>query len=152
MSFHKEAHLAHQASVEAQQQGKFWEYHDKLFANQSKLKRHHLEQYAQEIGLDMARFKAALDNKTHFQRVANEILEGGQAGVGGTPTVFVNGVKASGTTFSDLKKVVDPILIKKGYKKSELPDEPAVSISMVNVPYKGPENAPVTIVEYSDFQ
>ncbi len=133
-------------------QGKFWEFHDKLFANQKKLKRNYLEQYAQELGLDMKKFKAALDNKTHFARVAADILEGGQVGVSGTPSVYVNGVKASGTDFAALKKMVDPILIKKGYKKSDLPEAPALNIALNISPYKGSKDAPVTIVEYSDFQ
>ena len=138
--------------MEAHKQGKFWPYHGKLFQNQRKLKRPDLDRYAREVGLDMVKFKAALDNKTHFARVAKEILEGGQVGVSGTPSVFVNGQKAEGASFAQIKKLVDPILIKKGYKKSDLPEAPAIQIAMDKAPYKGPKNAPVTIVEYSDFQ
>ncbi len=155
MSFHKNAHLAHQATVEAQEQGGnklFWKYHDKLFANQRKLKRDDLIRYAKDLGMDVDRFTKALDTKKHKARVDAELREGGTVGVSGTPSVFINGVKASGYKFKELKKVVDPILIKKGYKKSELPDKPALNIALADVASIGPKNAPVTIVEYSDFQ
>lgn len=155
LSFHKNAHLAHQASIEAQEQGgldKFWAYHDKLFENQSNLKREHLIQYAQQIGLDVARFTQALDTQKHKARVDADIQEGGEVGVQGTPSVYVNGIKADGFEFDKLKKQVDPILIKKGYKPSEFPDKPSVNIALANVASIGPKDAPVTIVEYSDFE
>jgi len=62
LPFHADAPLASEAAVAAEQQGKFWEMHDKLFANQQNLKRPDLEKYAQEVGLDMGKFKAALDS------------------------------------------------------------------------------------------
>ncbi len=152
LSFHKDAHLAHQASIEAQAQGKFWEYHDLLFANNRKLKRKNLEEYARKVGLDMTRFGAALDTGRHKARVAAEILEGGGAGVQGTPTVFINGKKASGLSFAKLKAQVDPILLKKGYKLKDLPTGIRHEIKVGNSPMKGPRKAPVTIYEFSDFQ
>ena len=62
LPFHANAPLAAEAAVAAEAQGKFWEMHDKLFANQQNLKRPDLEKYAQEIGLDVGKFKAALDS------------------------------------------------------------------------------------------
>ena len=61
LPFHDKAHLAAEAALAANEQGKFWEMHDKLFANQQALDRPNLEKYAEELGLNMAKFKAALD-------------------------------------------------------------------------------------------
>src|SRR6185312_10750016 len=62
LPFHDKAHLAAEAALAAHEQGKFWQMHDKLFANQQALDRPSLEKYAQELGLDMAKFRAALDS------------------------------------------------------------------------------------------
>ena len=64
------------AALAANEQGKFWEYHDKLFANQQALDRPNLEKYAQELGLDMAKFKAALDSGKFKDKVDAEDREG----------------------------------------------------------------------------
>jgi protein-disulfide isomerase len=91
LPFHDKAHLAAEAALAANDQGKFWEMHDKLFANQTALDRPNLEQYAQELGLNMAKFKAALDSGKFKERVDRETKEGGSVGVTGTPTFFING-------------------------------------------------------------
>ena len=72
----------------------FWKFHDKLFESQSKpdaLKRPGLEKLAGELGLDMAKFKQALDNNTHKAAVDADAALGKQLGVTGTPGFFVNG-------------------------------------------------------------
>jgi protein-disulfide isomerase len=154
LSFHKDAHLAHQASVEAHQQGKFWQYHKVLFANMQDLKRPALERYAQQIGLNMDSFKQALDTGKHKAIVDRDIREGGQVGVGGTPTVFINGKKAEfkNYDFETIKQTIDPILIKKGFNASNLPTEVRHDITIGDAPTKGPKDAPVTVVEFSDFE
>jgi protein-disulfide isomerase len=96
LPFHQEAPLAHQASIEAQAQGKFWEYHDKLFANQQALKRDDLERYAQELGLDMERFKSSLDSGRHKARIDSDMAAAGKAGIRGTPSFLINGRKLVG--------------------------------------------------------
>jgi protein-disulfide isomerase len=98
LSFHKDAHLAAQASLAAGAQGKFWEYHDKLFANQQALDRASLEKYAQELGLDMAKFKKALDDKTFAAQVDADFKLGEEVGVDGTPTMFLNGARVANPT------------------------------------------------------
>ncbi|HAA55458.1 MAG TPA: hypothetical protein DCE42_11925, partial [Myxococcales bacterium] len=152
LSFHKEAHLASQASLAAGAQGKFWEYHDRLFANQRKLKRPDLERYAQSLGLDMQKFKAALDNGTYKGQVDADLKQGGKNGVSGTPTMFINGEKAKGYKFDELKKQVDPILLKLGVKKEALPKRPPKVVKIGDAPYKGSPKAKVQVVEFSDFQ
>lgn len=98
LSFHQQAHLAGQASLAANAQGKFWEYHDKLFANQKALDRESLEKYAEEIGLDMAAFRKALDEGTYKDDVDAEMSLGSEVFVDGTPTMFVNGVRVGNAT------------------------------------------------------
>jgi protein-disulfide isomerase len=96
LSFHKDAQLAAEASMAAHAQGKFWEMHDKMFANQRKLKRPDLESYAEELGLDMPKFKAALDSGEYTARVKADITAGHRANVGGTPSIYINGRKYQG--------------------------------------------------------
>jgi protein-disulfide isomerase len=98
LGMHKDAHLAAQASLAAHAQGKFWEYHDKLFANQRALGREQLESYAEELGLDMAAFKKALDEGTYKDAVDGELALGQEVHVSGTPTMFLNGKRVGNAT------------------------------------------------------
>lgn len=95
-SIHPKAQLASEAAAEAQDQGKFWEYHDLLFANQKALDRPNLEQYAQQIGLDMAKFKEALDSGKHKSRIQADMMQARRGGVTGTPAVYIAGQKYQG--------------------------------------------------------
>jgi protein-disulfide isomerase len=61
LPFHNNAHIAAEAALAAHEQGKFWEMHDKLFANQQGLDKDSLVKYASELGLDVGKFKAALE-------------------------------------------------------------------------------------------
>src|SRR2546421_11745420 len=72
LPFHPDAPLASEAALAADAQGKFWEMHDKLFANQQAIKRPDHERYAQEMGLDMAKFKQALDAGTYKARIEED--------------------------------------------------------------------------------
>jgi len=81
LPFHPKAPLAAEAAVAADQQGKFWQMHDKMFANQQNIERADLEKYAGEIGLDMGKFKAALDSGAGKSRVAQDVALAGQIGV-----------------------------------------------------------------------
>jgi protein-disulfide isomerase len=96
LPFHEHAHLAAEAALAANEQGKFWEYHDKLFANQQALERADLEKYADALGLDMAKFRAALDSGKFKERVDSDAREGAAVGATGTPTFFINGHKLVG--------------------------------------------------------
>ena len=96
LPFHDKAHLAAEAALAANEQGKFWQIHDKLFANQQALDRASLEKYASELGLDLAKFKAALDSGKYKDKVDAEAREGAAVGATGTPTFFVNGTRIVG--------------------------------------------------------
>jgi protein-disulfide isomerase len=114
LPFHKDAPLASEAAREAfKQKGAegFWKYHEKLFANQAKIGREDLDGYAKEQGLDMAKFKAALDSHTHKDAVdaAQKISAG--ASISGTPAFVINGYFVSGAQpFGKFRKVIDRAL------------------------------------------
>ena len=95
-SIHDDAQLAAEASVEAQEQGKFWEYHDILFANMKNLTRPDLERYAEQLGLNMGSFRDALDTGKHRSRVSADANDARRIGVSGTPSVFLNSRKYQG--------------------------------------------------------
>jgi protein-disulfide isomerase len=115
LSFHKNAHTAAEASLAAHSQGKFWEFHDKLFANQQKLDRASLEGFAKEIGLNVATFKKSLDTKEHAAAVDAELKLGEEVAVNGTPTMFLNGARvADPTNFDSISSQIEAALQKAG--------------------------------------
>jgi protein-disulfide isomerase len=89
---HPHALAAAEASECAGGQGKFWEMHDLLFANQTHLSLKHLHGYAERLGLDMARYTAEMDDEVYRQRVREHVDGGKRSHVRGTPGFFVNGV------------------------------------------------------------
>ena len=114
LPMHADAPLASEAAREAlKQKGPdgFWKMHDKMFANQQKLKREDLDGYAKEIGLDMDKFKAALDNRTHKAAVDADDKAGTDIGISGTPAFLINGYYVSGAQpFQKFKKLIDRAL------------------------------------------
>jgi protein-disulfide isomerase len=108
LSFHKSAALAAEASMAAHSQGKFWEYMELMFQNQQALGRADLEKYAAQAGLDMDKFKSALDSGTFKERVQEDMKLGSKVGVQGTPTIFVNGRKYEGSR-EESKKMIEII-------------------------------------------
>jgi protein-disulfide isomerase len=88
---HPGSREAHEADRCANAQGKFWAYHDALFANAPKASPEQLKSYAQEVGLDVPAFEQCLNSGTYQATVQREVEEGTRLGVTGTPTFFVNG-------------------------------------------------------------
>jgi protein-disulfide isomerase len=82
---------AAQASECAGEQGKFWPMHDLLYEHQSHLANKQLHEYAQHLGLDMARYTAEMDDQVYLQRVREQLQGGLNSGVRATPTFFING-------------------------------------------------------------
>ncbi len=114
LPFHNNAQGAAEAALAANEQGKFWEMHDKLFANQQQLDRPSLEKYAQELGLNMTKFKAALDSGKFKKKVEEDSQLGAKVGATGTPTFFVNGRSIVGAQpFDSFKPVIDAELAGK---------------------------------------
>ena len=88
---HPHALAAAEAAETAAQQGKFWEMHELLFANQAHLTSTHLHGYAERIGLDMARYTSEMDDHVYLQRIREHVAGGKRSHVRGTPGFFVNG-------------------------------------------------------------
>jgi protein-disulfide isomerase len=115
LSFHENAPKAAQASMCANEQGKFWEMHKQLFANQSALSVEALKGHAKSIGLDGAKFDACLDSDKMKGVVDADTKDGEAAGVNGTPAFFINGKLLSGALpFSEFEKVINAELAKGG--------------------------------------
>ena len=114
LPMHKEAPRAGEASYCAQDQGKFWEYHDVLFQNQRAQKDEDLKKYAAEVGLDAAAFDACLTSNKYKERVDNDKKTGEMAGVSGTPAFFINGVFVNGARpFEAFAEVIDEEITRK---------------------------------------
>jgi protein-disulfide isomerase len=115
LAFHKDAPLASEAALAAGAQGKFWEMHDALFANQRKLKRPDLEKYAAQIGLNLDQFNADLNSHKFKAQVDADLAQARSIGVRGTPNFFINGKKLTGAQpFPRFKAKIDEAL--KGAK------------------------------------
>jgi len=93
---HRYACLAAMASECAAEQGKFWEYHDLLFTNQSALDRENLVAYAEQLSLDRSKFLACLESDRPRQRIEQDVRDGTRLGVTSTPTFFLNGRTVTG--------------------------------------------------------
>ena len=93
---HPEAFKAGEAAHCAGEQGKYWEYHDRLFSNQQALQPADLKKYAADLGLDAPKFDACVDSSKYGERVRNGVAQGTRLGVNSTPTVYVNGRLLSG--------------------------------------------------------
>ena len=112
LSMHPDAFLAAQASDCAHRQGKFWEYHDRLFA-EADLSHSALLKYAGAIGLDADRFQGCLDDESSRQAVQKDIQEARTLQIQGTPTLILNGRLLSGPrSKEDLKAAIDRALQK----------------------------------------
>jgi len=114
LPFHKNAPLAHQAALEAfAQKGNdgFWTMHDKLFENQRALQRLDLEGYALSTGLDITRFRAALDDGRHQARIDRDLAAADAANIKGTPSFVINGEFISGAQpIAKFRTVIDRAL------------------------------------------
>jgi protein-disulfide isomerase len=101
LPFHENAMSAAIAAEAARRQGKFWEMHDKLFANQKQLDSDSLKSYAREIGLDVARFEKDCQDDGLKARVKADVEEADRFGIRGTPAFFVNGRALPGAVGED---------------------------------------------------
>ena len=115
LGMHENAPLAAEAALAAHAQGKFWPLHDILFENQRSLDRASLEGFAEKAGLDVAKFKKALDDHTYAAAVESDKKLGDEAGVSGTPSMFIGTDRvANPTDFDALAKQLDAKLAATG--------------------------------------
>ncbi len=113
LPFHPNAQKAGEAAECALDQGKFWELHDKMFANQQALGVAQLKAYAKDLGMNTTKFDACLDSGVKAAQVGTDQSKGQAAGVGGTPTFFINGLPVVGALpYAQFKQVLDAELAK----------------------------------------
>jgi Na+/H+ antiporter NhaA len=99
---HPNAQLAAEAAEAAGPQGKFWEMHDKLITHQDELSPRDLYRYAEELGLDMDRFREDMRRHEFAERIAEDVGTADASGVAGTPTFFINGRRHQGAYDADI--------------------------------------------------
>jgi protein-disulfide isomerase len=108
LPFHDKAPKASEAAHCAGDQGKYWEMHEKLFANQQALDVPQLKDHAKGIGLDAGKFDKCLDSGDKAKIVESSKKAGEEAGVSGTPAFFINGRPLSGAQpYEKFKEVID---------------------------------------------
>ncbi len=182
LPFHKDAKLASQAAHAAHLQGKFWEFHDKCFANQKALKEDNLKKFAQELGLNMAKFEKDMKDPKTVAKVESDSKLLQKFGARGTPGFFINGRSFSGARpFEMFKSFIDKDILpaaeklakEKGLKGDKLyaelikngatqavqkpkrPQEDPNKVYDVTAGksyFAGGKNAPVELIYFSDFQ
>ena len=192
LSFHDKAKGAAIASMAAARQGRFWDYHDTLFANQQSLDEANLVKFAGDLGLDVEKFKKDMKDPAIAKKIEADQAEAVALGATGTPAFFVNGVNLSGAKpFEEFKKTIDAEIGKVDAKiAAGVPAEKAAYAVMAennqkardllvrhmpaakaapaggekkdeevwkvairgDEPQVGPDDALVTITEWSDFQ
>ncbi len=113
LPFHQNAMPAAKAAIAAGKQGKFWEMHDKLFENFKTLSQEKYEEWAKELGLDVAKFKTDMESPETAAQVTAEMKEAGEVGVRGTPSFFINGKQPAGRSFELYKSIIDEAIKEK---------------------------------------
>jgi len=113
LPFHPNAMPAAKAAVAAGMQGKFYEMHDKIFANQRSLNEDFYIKAAGEIGLNVDKFKKDMASPEVQAEINTDMKEAQAAAVRGTPTIFINGKKPQGRSFDLYKNIIDGILKEK---------------------------------------
>ena len=111
LPFHDKARPAHEASRCAAEAGRFWPYHDRLFAEQPAFDREDLIRYAVELGLDRAAFVRCLDDRRFAAAVEADVAQARALGISGTPTFLVNGRTLVGAhPIETFRSVIDDAL------------------------------------------
>ena len=112
---HPQAQKASEAAWCAGEQGRYWEFHDRLFANQSTLGTEGLKQHATAVGLEPIGFNACLESNRYATRVQDGAKLGRELGVDSTPTAFINGRRVTGAQGYDaFAEIVDDELARLG--------------------------------------
>jgi protein-disulfide isomerase len=128
LSFHPHAMPAANAARCAGSQGKFWQYHDALFADQSKLDPADLKATAKTLGLNMAKFNACFDKDQYSKEIQQDLNEGHKLNVNGTPTFFINGREVVGAQPAEnIEGIIDQELAKNGDQNKKKSDKTAAA-------------------------
>jgi protein-disulfide isomerase len=117
LPIHSQAQLAGEASLCAQDQGKYWELHDWLFLNQRTMNREMMVAQAGELGMDVELFDACIEQKTYAATVSGDAREAKSFGITGTPGFLINGRVLSGAQpIEAFEVVINEELELKGLK------------------------------------
>ena len=160
------------AALAAKNQGKFWEFHDRLFESRA-IDATSLEGHATALGLDMAKFKADLTSSGLRGQAMKDSLLANEVAAHSMPNVMVNGVRMAGDKSVDnmmaliekqlapaeeaFKKASDPKtfyagLIAGGKSFPQIDPAPPIAISDVDTPILGKKDAPITLTTFEDFE
>ncbi len=147
---HPQAEKAAEAAECAGEQGKYWEMHETLFANQTLWGGNQdalsvFKQLAGDLGVDQAQFDACLDDGKYASKVNDDLQEGIAQGVTGTPAFRINGAAISGAQpFSAFQEQIDYYLAGG--------QAPSLEVAADSYRSMGQADAPVVVTEFSDFQ
>jgi protein-disulfide isomerase len=104
---HPNASMAAKAARCANDQGQYWQYHDRLFSG-TPFSAAYFESIAADLKLDVAKWKACLNSKQHEDAIEKDYQYGAQLGINGTPTFYINGIQLIGAQpFASFKKIID---------------------------------------------
>lgn len=178
LDFHSNALVAAMAARSAQQQGKFWEFHDLLYSQRG-IEQSQLEAYARRVDMDVKALRRDLESLEYAPPVRRDMRQARKLGVRSTPTFFINGRELKGAKpVAIFREIVEEeiALAKKwraddvpadriyehaiadGYRKVQytqrrgLDPDQVFPVPIGDSPQRGPQTAPVTIVEFGDFE
>jgi len=109
---HKFAMEAAIAALAAEKQGKFWEFHDLLFKDYNRLNEQKVKEIAQQLKLDMEKFEMDRKDPQIRAMINRDLAEGNRAGVGGTPTIFINGRLLRNRSMAGFQELIEKALKK----------------------------------------
>jgi protein-disulfide isomerase len=171
-NFHKNALPAAHAGAYAQSRGRFWAFAERVFAHQGKLDNQALVQHAQAIGLDGKQAEGAINRQAFAKEILGDQADAASVAAVGTPNLFINGRKVVGYRNADIlaaliseevgkaKSMIEEgtaarelynTIIARGKERQPLSQKRG-SFSAFGRPTKGPENAPIQLTVFADFQ
>ena len=107
------------AALAAEQQERFWEFHDMLFSNYNRLNDQKIQEIVGLLGLDETKFKEQQKNPAITERIRQDYEEGIRVGVRGTPTIFINGKKIRDRSMRGMASVIEKELQKQQEKNQK---------------------------------
>jgi protein-disulfide isomerase len=113
---HNMALSAVQAAFAASRQGRFWDFHDKIFADYRNLDPQKINQIAIDLGLEMTRYTGDMTGREVQQQIARDMREAQMAEVTGTPSLYINGFRVQNRSLPALQAMIDRELRKVGKK------------------------------------
>ena len=104
------------AALAAGSEGKFWQFHDELYKNYNKLSDQKIREIALGLGFDQAQFEKKMNDPKVTETIRQDLQDGAQAGVRGTPTIFINGRRLKNRSLQGFQAAIDKELQRLGKK------------------------------------